>query len=77
MEEGAGRTSEETPVRRGEGQFLYYAGGQTFGRKDMGATGAAGGVERIILAIKKREELQKNNTKKLIFIVYDYPQMIS
>ncbi len=50
---------------------------ETFGRKDMGATGAAGGIERIILAMKKREGIKKNNTNKLIFIVYDSPEMIS
>ncbi|HXT84253.1 MAG TPA: histidine--tRNA ligase [Verrucomicrobiae bacterium] len=50
---------------------------ETFGRKDMGATGAAGGIERIILAMKKREEIQKNDINNLICIVYDSPEMIS
>ncbi len=50
---------------------------ETFGRKDMGATGAAGGIERIILAMKKREEIRKNDTNKLIFIAYDSPEMMS
>ena len=41
---------------------------ETFGRKDMGATGAAGGIERIILAMKKSEIIKERNTKDLTFI---------
>src|ERR1044072_5911861 len=50
---------------------------ETFGRKDMGATGAAGGVERIILAMKKYGIIKNKNTEDLIFIVYDSPEMIT
>ena len=48
---------------------------ETFGRKDMGATGAAGGIERIILAMKKSEIIKEKNTKDLTFIAYDSPEM--
>jgi histidyl-tRNA synthetase len=50
---------------------------ETFGRKDMGATGAAGGVERIILAMKKYGIIKEKNTEDLTFIVYDSPEMIT
>ena len=48
---------------------------ETFGRKDMGATGAAGGVERIILAMKKYGIIKEKNTEDLTFIVYNSPEM--
>jgi histidyl-tRNA synthetase len=48
---------------------------ETFGRKDMGATGAAGGIERIILAMKKSEIIKERNAKNLTFIAYDSPEM--
>jgi histidyl-tRNA synthetase len=48
---------------------------EIFGRKDMGATGAAGGIERIILAMKKSEIIKERNTKDLTFIAYDSPEM--
>ncbi len=47
----------------------------TFGRKDMGATGAAGGIERIILAMKKYNIIKEEYTKDLIFIAFDSPKM--
>jgi histidyl-tRNA synthetase len=47
----------------------------TFGRKDMGATGAAGGIERIILAMKKYNIIKEKYTKDLIFIAFDSPKM--
>ena len=40
-----------------------------FGRKDMGATGAAAGVERIILALRKRSLLQKTHSQ-IIYVAY-------
>lgn len=46
----------------------------TFGRKEIGATGAAGGVERIILAMKQQEIIKNNQNggnENLNFIVYD------
>ncbi len=48
---------------------------EAFGRKDMGATGAAGGIERIILAMKKHEIIKEKNAKDLIFIAYNSPEM--
>ena len=50
---------------------------ETFGRKDMGATGAAGGVERIILAMKKYGIIKEKNTEDLTFIVYNSPEMVT
>ncbi len=50
---------------------------ETFGRKDMGATGAAGGVERIILAMKKYGIIKEKNTEDLTFIVYNSPEMLT
>ena len=50
---------------------------ETFGRKDMGATGAAGGVERIILAMKKYGITKEKNTEDLTFIVYNSPEMVT
>jgi histidyl-tRNA synthetase len=47
----------------------------TFGRKDMGATGAAGGIERIMLAMKKYNIIKEKYTKDLIFIAFDSPKM--
>src|SRR5918992_920286 len=38
-----------------------------FGRPDLGAAGAAGGVERIILALQYHDKLPQNN-KKIIYI---------
>jgi histidyl-tRNA synthetase len=42
----------------------------TFGRKDMGAVGAAGGVERIILAMLKNNKLKKTE-QPLVYVSYD------
>lgn len=42
---------------------------ETFGRKDMGASGAAGGVERIIEVLKKYQVL-KAEPKKLVYVAY-------
>lgn len=56
---------------------------ETFGRKDIGATGAAGGVERIILAMKNQGLiLHKNNNnntkdKNLNFIVFDSEELFT
>jgi histidyl-tRNA synthetase len=50
---------------------------ETFGRKDMGATGAAGGIERIILAMKKNKIFKENDTKDLIFIAYNSPEVVN
>ncbi len=50
---------------------------ETLGRKDMGATGAAGGVERIILAMKKYGIIKEKNTEDLTFIVYNSPEMVT
>jgi histidyl-tRNA synthetase len=40
-----------------------------FGRKDIGATGAAGGVERIIIALQKHGIL-KSEPKPLVYVAY-------
>jgi histidyl-tRNA synthetase len=45
---------------------------EAFGRKDLHATGAAGGVERIITAIKDKST--KISQKPLIYVVYDSKQ---
>ena len=50
---------------------------ETFGRKDIGATGAAGGVERIILAMKKYNIIKEKELNDLIFIAYNSPEMIN
>ena len=50
---------------------------ETFGRKDIGATGAAGGVERIILAMKKYNIIKEKGLNDLIFIAYNSPEMIN
>ncbi|MER3408322.1 MAG: histidine--tRNA ligase, partial [Nitrososphaera sp.] len=42
---------------------------EAFGRKDIGATGAAGGVERIVLALQKHG-LVKPAAKPLVYVVY-------
>jgi histidyl-tRNA synthetase len=40
-----------------------------FGRKDIGATGAAGGVERLILALGKHGILRVNQTR-IVYVAY-------
>jgi histidyl-tRNA synthetase len=40
-----------------------------FGRKDMGATGAAAGVERIILALRQRNLLRKAHSQ-IVYVAY-------
>ncbi len=40
-----------------------------FGRKDIGATGAAGGVERILMALKKRGKVQQV-PRPLVYVAY-------
>ncbi|HEU4824711.1 MAG TPA: ATP phosphoribosyltransferase regulatory subunit, partial [Nitrososphaeraceae archaeon] len=40
-----------------------------FGRKDMGATGAAAGVERIILALRQRNLLRKAHSR-IVYVAY-------
>jgi len=41
----------------------------------MGGTCDAGGIERIILAMKNNGILKEKNTKDLIFIAYNSPEM--
>lgn len=56
---------------------------ETFGRKDIGATGAAGGVERIILAMKNQGLISHNDNnnkiknKNLNFIVFDSEELFT
>ena len=40
-----------------------------FGRRDIGATGAAGGVERIVIALQKHGIL-KSEPKPLVYVAY-------
>ena len=48
---------------------------EAFGRKDVGATGAAGGVERIILAMKKYKVIEEKKSKDLTYITFNSPEM--
>jgi histidyl-tRNA synthetase len=45
-----------------------------FGRDDLGAAGAAGGIERILLALKKKGVLQSHKSP-LIYVVYSSPNV--
>ncbi|MGI0005254.1 MAG: ATP phosphoribosyltransferase regulatory subunit, partial [Nitrososphaera sp.] len=61
-------------VFSGEGGALVGGGRydrltDAFGRKDIGATGAAGGVERIILALQK-QGLLRPAQKPLVYVAY-------
>lgn len=47
----------------------YDALTDQFGRKDMGATGAAAGVERIILALRQRNLLRKAHSQ-IVYVAY-------
>lgn len=50
---------------------------ETFGRKDAGATGAAGGVERIILSMKNQGVLKQHYLQpKLAVIIYNSIEII-
>jgi len=40
---------------------------EAFGRKDVGASGAAGGVERILVALKKSRNIEQN---KMIYVAF-------
>ncbi len=40
-----------------------------FGRKDIGATGAAGGIERILMALQKRDKIQQS-PRPLVYVAY-------
>jgi histidyl-tRNA synthetase len=42
---------------------------EAFGRKDIGATGVAGGVERIVMALQ-RHGILKQTTKPLVYVAY-------
>lgn len=46
---------------------------EIFGRKEVGATGAAGGIERIILAMRKQKILDKNHFNDITYIIYNTP----
>jgi histidyl-tRNA synthetase len=62
-------------VFSGEGGGALVGGGRydrltdAFGRKDIGATGAAGGVERIVLALQK-EGMLRPAQKPLVYVAY-------
>ena len=42
---------------------------EAFGRKDIGATGVAGGVERIVMALQ-RHSILKQTSKPLVYVAY-------
>ncbi len=42
---------------------------EAFGRKDIGATGAAGGIERIVLALQKHQ-IHRVNMTPIVFVAY-------
>jgi histidyl-tRNA synthetase len=59
--------SEQAGALVGGGRYDRLT--DAFGRKDIGATGAAGGIERIILALRKHN-VQKAEAKPLVYIAY-------
>ena len=48
---------------------------KAFGREDLGATGVAGGVERIILTMEKQEKIAKVDSSKLVSVLYANDEM--
>lgn len=59
----------------GEGGALVGGGRydrltDAFGRKDIGATGAAGGIERIALALQKHKEQAERTKRPLAYVAY-------
>lgn len=46
---------------------------EIFGREEVGATGAAGGIERTILALRNQHTLTKSRFNELLYIVYNSP----
>jgi histidyl-tRNA synthetase len=57
----------ETGALVGGGRYDNLS--NAFGRKDIGATGAAGGVERLILALGKHGILRVNQTR-IVYVAY-------
>jgi histidyl-tRNA synthetase len=41
---------------------------EAFGRKDIGATGVAGGVERIVMALQRHGILKRPSTRPLVYV---------
>ena len=53
----------------------YDSLAKAFGREDLGATGVAGGVERIILTMEKQEKITKVDLLKLVYVLYANDEM--
>ena len=47
----------------------------TFGRSDMGATGAAGGIERIVSILLKKGLADRRQSNKSVFVAYVYDDL--
>jgi len=41
-----------------------------FGRSDIGATGAAGGIERIVTVLQKQQIIERRKEKKSVYVAY-------
>ena len=65
-------TSLETGALVGGGRYDRLT--DAFGRRDIGATGAAGGVERIVIALQKHGIL-KSEPKPLVYVAYTSDDM--
>ena len=59
--------SSDSGALVGGGRYDRLA--EAFGRKDIGATGVAGGVERIVMALQ-RQGILKQPSKALVYIAY-------
>ncbi|HXG05802.1 MAG TPA: histidine--tRNA ligase [Nitrososphaera sp.] len=49
---------------------------EAFGRKDIGATGAAGGIERIVMALQ-RQGITKQSLRELVYVANAAPEVRS
>jgi histidyl-tRNA synthetase len=59
--------ASETGALVGGGRYDRLT--DAFGRKDIGATGAAGGVERIVMALK-RQGILKSSEEPLVYVAF-------
>ena len=66
---------------KSEGMGALVGGGRydklttTFGRSDMGATGAAGGIERIVSILLKKGLVDRRQSNKSVFVAYVYDDL--
>lgn len=65
-------TSSEGGALVGGGRYDRLT--EAFARKDIGATGAAGGIERIVLALQKHKK-QPISAKPIAFVAYATPDV--